>query len=82
LIAGIAEVSYQAANRSVVVRAIEPGTTSLLVRDLCLSVQKTAAASVVVHGVVRVELEVVDKLELGSSATGHLKLFAANNQVK
>jgi hypothetical protein len=41
-----------------------------------------AVTRVVVHGVVRVELEVVDKLQLGNKATGHVRLFAANNQVQ
>ena len=63
------------------VRALEPGSCRLLVRDLCLSALQLASTHLVVHGVVRVELDVVDKMELGSSATGHVRLFAANDQV-
>jgi hypothetical protein len=66
----------------VLIGALEPGSCRLLVRDLCLSVEQVAATNLLVHGVVRIDLEVVDKIQLGRSATGLVKLFAANDKVR
>ena len=58
------------------VRPEQPGTSLLTVQDLCLTVKTPAVVKVGVAGVVRVELEVRDKIELGSEAVATVRLYS------
>ena len=64
----------------------EPGSsrqtyTIFQLQDLCLSAVRAASTSLTVLGVVRVELDVLDKIQLGRKVDGTVRLYAANNQV-
>ena len=59
-----------------VVRPEKPRTSFLTAQDLFLTVKTPAVVKVGVAGVVTVELEVRDKIELGSEAVATVRLYS------
>ena len=78
---GVAEVKYESDTRQVLAAPLQPANTNIIVKDLCLSAEQPAQAALNIMGVVKVELDVLDKIQLGNSAIGSVKLYAANNQL-
>ncbi len=74
--AGIANHKFTASNRSVLVTPLMEGSTGLKVRDLCLTSRSLSKskATVNVIGIHKVELKVVDQIQLGTEAKARVEI--------
>ena len=50
-------------------------------QDLCLSAVEPGVSNINVKGVVRVELDILDRVEMGKQLQGVVRLYSANNKV-
>ena len=77
---GIIQHKYSGANRSVHLNPITEGSTNLKAQDLCLRPKKSSVSSsfaqINVIGIHKVELKVIDKVELGTQVTAQVSLSA------
>ncbi|XP_029437848.1 nuclear pore membrane glycoprotein 210-like isoform X2 [Rhinatrema bivittatum] len=71
----IVNISYQEADSWVQVTPIHPGTLTMAVYDLCLAFLGPALASLRVSDIFDLELDVVDKIEIGKTALVTLRVL-------
>merc|ERR1719354_578795 len=77
----IVKSHYHHNNQSILVTPMQPGNTQLVLKDLCLSAVEPGTSSVHVKGVVKVELDILDRVEMGKQLTGEVRLYSANNKL-
>ena len=74
------EANYTPGTRTISTKPLQPGSTTVKLIDLCLSSRAPATMKVTVSGVASLELQVPDKVELGSSISAFITLLDSSKR--
>ncbi|XP_057685549.1 nuclear pore membrane glycoprotein 210-like isoform X2 [Corythoichthys intestinalis] len=79
-IKGIADVLLEDTQKAAQIAPIKAGVVQVMVYDLCLALPSTAKATVHVSDILKVNLTVVEKLEVGNSIKCYITVFDDNKK--
>uniref|UniRef100_A0A452F5S9 Nucleoporin 210 n=1 Tax=Capra hircus TaxID=9925 RepID=A0A452F5S9_CAPHI len=73
--ADVVRVAYQEAQGVATVRPLLPGTSTIMVHDLCLAFPAPAKADVYVSDIQELYIRVVDKVEIGKTVKAYVRVL-------
>ncbi|XP_053774500.1 nuclear pore membrane glycoprotein 210 isoform X3 [Desmodus rotundus] len=78
--ADIVKVAYQEARGSAVVHPLLPGTSTIMIHDLCLAFPAPAKAVVYVSDIQELYVRVVDKVEIGKTVKAYVRVLDSHKK--
>nr|XP_044610283.1 LOW QUALITY PROTEIN: nuclear pore membrane glycoprotein 210 [Equus asinus] len=78
--ADIVQVAYQEARGIATVRPLLPGTSTIMIHDLCLAFPAPAKAAVYVSDIQELYVRVVDKVEIGKTVKAYVRVLDFHKQ--
>lgn len=78
--ANIVEVTYQEAGAVATVHPLRPGSSTIMIHDLCLAFLAPAKATVRVSDIQELYVRVVDKVEIGKAVKAHVRVLDSYKQ--
>ncbi|DAA16796.1 TPA: nucleoporin 210 [Bos taurus] len=73
--ADVVRVAYQEARGVATVHPLLPGTSTIMIHDLCLAFPAPAKADVYVSDIQELYIRVVDKVEIGKTVKAHVRVL-------
>uniref|UniRef100_F6YUV5 Nucleoporin 210 n=1 Tax=Equus caballus TaxID=9796 RepID=F6YUV5_HORSE len=78
--ADVVQVAYQEARGIATVRPLLPGTSTIMIHDLCLAFPAPAKAAVYVSDIQELYVRVVDKVEIGKTVKAYVRVLDFHKQ--
>ncbi|XP_046538871.1 nuclear pore membrane glycoprotein 210 [Equus quagga] len=78
--ADIVQVAYQEARGIATVRPLLPGTSTIMIHDLCLAFPAPAKAAVYISDIQELYVRVVDKVEIGKTVKAYVRVLDFHKQ--
>ncbi|XP_045707352.1 nuclear pore membrane glycoprotein 210 isoform X1 [Phyllostomus hastatus] len=78
--ADVVKVAYQEAKGSAMVHPLLPGTSTIMIHDLCLAFPAPAKAVVYVSDIQELYVRVVDKVEIGKTVKAYVRVLDSHKK--
>ncbi|KAM5333339.1 nuclear pore membrane glycoprotein 210 [Glossophaga mutica] len=78
--ADVVKVAYQEARGSAMVHPLLPGTSTIMIHDLCLAFPAPAKAVVYVSDIQELYVRVVDKVEIGKTVKAYVRVLDSHKK--
>ncbi|XP_054431060.1 nuclear pore membrane glycoprotein 210 [Pteronotus mesoamericanus] len=78
--ADVVKVAYQEARSSAMVHPLLPGTSTIMIHDLCLTFPAPAKAVVYVSDIQELYVRVVDKVEIGKTVKAYVRVLDSHKK--